>query len=65
MSVVIYVERWCRRAPATDRRAEVLAQDIRALEHDLRVAGYGIAGDLVAAAGIALWQKLQGQPDSA
>lgn len=58
---VIYVESWCRRGPNYGETVEALelARSICSLERNLRAAGFTIAGDLVATAGIALWQKMR------
>jgi ribosomal protein L30/L7E len=62
---VIYVESWCRRNPSHDDTVETLrlARSIRSLERELRAAGFATASDLVATAGIALWQKVQAGPN--
>lgn len=58
---VVYVDRWCRRVRRqnVEAEAEVLARSLRVLELQLRAAGCDVGGDLVAAAGIALWQKME------
>ncbi|HLO77854.1 MAG TPA: hypothetical protein VK196_15465 [Magnetospirillum sp.] len=56
---VIHVERWHRaRHPQVDEAAD-FCRSISGLERDLRAAGYQIAADLVATAGIAVLQKLE------
>lgn len=61
---VIYVDSWCRRSPSHDATVQTLAlaRSLRSLQRDLQAAGFTIAGDLVAAASIALWQKAQTDP---
>ncbi|MCR6631937.1 MAG: hypothetical protein NVV74_18855 [Magnetospirillum sp.] len=56
---VIHVERWQRASQPRADEATDFCRSIRALERDLRAAGFAIAADLVATAGIAVLQKLE------